>query len=111
MRDLTWALPAGVSKRKIKTSIGTKTLNLSILAAIALFGLVYMFEVNALGTKGYQIRTLEQQVRQIEQEQKNLQVEALDLQSSTLIQQQAQKLNFVPATNVTYLKDSDFALR
>jgi len=64
-----------------------------------------------MGTKGYEIRRLEQQVRQVESEQKNLQIKASDLQSIDRIQTNAQSLNFVPATNITYLKDSDFALK
>lgn len=111
MRDLAWAMPAASAKKHLKVSVSTKILNLSILASIVLFGLLYMFEVNALGTRGYQIRKLEQQVRQVQAEQKNLQVQASDLQSIDLIQGSAQKLNFVPTANVTYLKDSDYALK
>ena len=111
MRDLTMAMPTGLARKKSKSSTSTKILNLSIFCGILLFGLVYLFEINALGTKGYEIRGLEQQVRQVEQEQKNLEVESLDLQSSSRVQDQVQSLNFVPATNITYLKDSDFALK
>ena len=111
MRDLTLAMPVSFSKRKTKSSVSTKILNLSILIAMIFFGLLYMFEVNTLGTKAYEIRNLEQQVRQIEETQKNLQIQASDLQSINHIQTNAQQLNFVPATNITYLKDSDFALK
>src|SRR5580765_3235211 len=104
MRDLSLAMPMGIARKKTRSSISTKILNLSLLCAVLLFGLVYLFEINALGTKGYEIRGLEQQVRQVEQEQKNLQVESLDLQSSSRIQNNAQQLNFIPATNITYLK-------
>ncbi len=110
MRDLSLAIPQSFAKKQHKVSVSVKVLNLSILSAIVLFGLVYMFEINTLGTKGYEIRKLEQQVREIQNDQKNLQIEASSLQSIDLIQEQATKLNFVPSTNVTYLKDSDFAL-
>ena len=65
----------------------------------------------AMGTRGYEIRQLEEQVRTLQAEQKQLQLQSSDLQSINRIQTDAQKLNFVPSTNVTYLKDSDFALK
>jgi len=111
MRDLTMAIPSGIAKRKTKSSVSAKILNLSILTGIVLLSLVYLFEINALGTKGYEIKKLEQQVREVEEEQKNLQMRASDLQSINRIQENAQKLNFVPSTNVVYLKDTDFALK
>ncbi len=111
MRDLTLAIPIGFGKRSTKANFSSKTLNVSILVAIVVFGLVYFFEINALGTKGYQIRNLEQQVRSLEESQKNLKMQASNLESINQVQQEAQKLNFVPSTNVTYIKDSDFALK
>lgn len=111
MRDLSLVIPGGFTKKRTGGFVPTKVLNLSILTAILLFGLVYLFEVSALGTKGYQIRGLEQQIRQVQEDQKNLQLRASDLQSISRIKLQAQTLNFVPTTNVTYLKDSDFALK
>lgn len=111
MRDLSIAFPAGLLKKRTGNPVYTKVLNLSILAAIIFFGLLYLFGINATGTKGYQIRDLEQQVRITQEEQKNLQRQVSDLQSITRVQQLAQTLNFVPATGITYLKDSDFALK
>lgn len=110
MRDLSLAIPFGVARKKT-SSVSVKTWNLSILAAITVFGLVYFFAVTAMATKGYEIKKLETQLTQILQDQKNLQIETSNLQSIDLIQQQAQKLDFVPSTNVTYLKNSDYALK
>ena len=111
MRDLTLAIPQGVVRKKTKSSVSAYRLNLAILASIVLLGLTYLFVVNSLGTKGYEIQKLDQQARALEDQQKDLLMQASDLQSINRIQAEAQKLNFVPATNVTYLKDSDFALK
>lgn len=111
MRDLTLTFPVSLAKRKTRNPAQIKILNLSLLAAILVFGLFYLFEINSLGTKGYEIKELGQQLQQLEQDQKNLQIQASDRQSINLIQQQAQQLNFVPATSVTYLKNSDYALK
>ncbi len=109
MRDLSLVFPQAVAKRH--NSVSVQTLNISILAAIILLSLTYLFTVTSLGTKGYQMKKLEQKLRVLQEDQKQLQIQSSDLQSITRIQIQAQKLNFVPATNITYLKDSDYALK
>lgn len=110
MRDLSLAISSAPPKKKTKSG-STYVLNLSIIAAIALIGLVYLFTVNALSTKGYEIKKLDQELTNLEKEQKALQLQVSDLQSINRIKADAQLLNFVPANNVTYIKDSDFALR
>jgi hypothetical protein len=64
-----------------------------------------------LGTKGYEIKKLQLQIKQLEESQKALQVQASDLQSIDKISTAAQALKFVPVTNVTYLKATDYALK
>ena len=112
MRDLTLSIPSMESKRKSKiTPSSTLQLNSILLVVIAVLGLTYVFEVNSLGTKGYTIRKLEQELKTMELEQKHLEVQVSNLQTINRIQRQADKLNFVPSTNVTYIQDSDFALK
>ena len=111
MRDLTLSIPTGFSKRKTKTTTSPYRLNLAILVSTVILGLVYLFVINSLGTKGYEIKKLDVKVRQLQDEQKALQLQSSDLQSINLIESEAKKLNFVPYTHVTYLKDSDFAFK
>ncbi len=110
MRDLTLAI-SSASKRKTKSSVSPKILNLSLLTAIVFFGLLYFFQMNFLSTSGYQIRRLGNELSVLEDQQTTLQLQASEYQSIIRVQAQSQKLNFVPVTNVTYLKDSDFALK
>ena len=111
MRDLTLTLTNTSYLRKPKSTSSVVRLNTAILAAIILFAGTYLFQVNSLSTKGYEIRQLELKLKQLEAEQKNLEVQAGSLQSINRIQQESQKLNFVPATNITYIKEADFALK
>lgn len=112
MRDLSLAIPVdGLARKKSKSSASVYRMNLAIIASIALLSLTYLFMINSLGTKGYEIRKLEEMARNLEDQQKNLQMQSADLQSINRIQTQAQKLNFVPTSNVSYLKASDFALK
>ncbi len=111
MRDLTLALERTSYLRKPKSSTSVMNLNLAILAAIMLFGVTYLFQINSLSTKGYEIRQLEVKLKQLEAENKNLEIQTSSLQSINRIQQESQKLNFVPATNITYIKDADLAIK
>jgi cell division protein FtsL len=110
MRDLSLTFSQVGTRRKIN-SLSVQQLNLAILAAIGILAVTYLFVVTSLGTRGYEIRNLEQQVRTLQETQKHLQLQSSDLQSITRIQTDAAKFNFVPSTSVTYLKDSDFALK
>lgn len=111
MRDLTLSIDNNAYIRKPKNASVVLRLNLAILASIIFFGITYLFQINALSTKGYEIRQLETRLKQLELEHKNLEVQAGSLQSINRIQQESQKLNFVPATNITYIKEPDFALK
>jgi cell division protein FtsL len=111
MRDLSLAIPQGVVKKKSKTSVSTYRLNLAIVASTVILGLAYLFVINSLGTKGYEIKKLDEQLKDLQASQKTLQMQASDLQSINRIQEEAQKLNYVPVNNAAYLKDTDFALK
>ncbi len=111
MRDLTLAIPQGFSKRKTQSISTTVQINFLLLILIVLLTGAYLFLVNSIGTKGYEIKKLEQQLAQLEFAQKKLQVQSSDLQSITKLQEVAQSLNFVPAQNPTYLRDHDYALK
>jgi cell division protein FtsL len=102
MRDLT----------KTKSGLFSVLLvNLVILGSIVTFGFLYLFQINSLGTQGYAIRQMEQQVKVLQAENKQLQIQSSALSSITKIQRDAEALKMVPATNVTYIKDGDFALK
>ena len=111
MRDLTLSLPLGLGRRKIVSANQSRKLNIALILSIVLLGFGYLFQINALGTTGYQIKKVEKQIQALQQEQKNLQLDASDLQSIERVQAEAVKLNFVPSGNVTYLKDPNFALK
>src|SRR6185436_19176407 len=111
MRDLSLSLSLTKGISKTKNTASVYRLNLAILSSTALIVLAYLFVINSLGTKGYEIRKLESQMQLLTEQHKTLEMQTSDLQSITRIQSKAQLLNFVPNTNATYLKDSDFALK
>lgn len=116
MRDLTIALSqaqsAACGKKKTKNGSSPVLIwNIGILVSILSFGAMYLFQINSLGTKGYAIRNLEVKIKQLETEKKHLEVKTSSLKSITRIEQEAISSNFVPASNVTYIKDPGFALK
>lgn len=112
MRDLTLAInQASVVRKKQSNPANVLRWNLAILTSILVLGLTYLFQINSLGTKGYQINNLEKQIKQLEIDYKQLEVQSSGLKSITRIQQEAISRNFVPATGVNYVSDNDFALR
>ncbi|HYC79859.1 MAG TPA: hypothetical protein VEC17_02440 [Candidatus Binatia bacterium] len=112
MRDLSLSLPQSIFQKKTKGGTSNFThVNIAILSLIVAFGFLYLFQINSLGTRGYEIRQLEQKIATYQDENKQLQIQSSSLSSITKIQQQAEALRMVPANNVTYIKDADFALR
>jgi cell division protein FtsL len=112
MRDLTLSLPLGASSKRKSVSVNhSRKINTVLLASIVILGFGYLFQINALGTTGYEIKKIEKRLQTLEQEQKSLQLDASDLQSIDRVQAEAMKMNFVPSENVTYLKDPNFALK
>jgi len=111
MRDLTLSLPLGLGRRRHANAAQPRKLNIVLLASLVLLGFGYLFQINSLGTTGYEIKKVEKQIQALQQEQKSLQLDASDLQSIERVQAEATKLNFVPSENVTYLKDPNFALK
>ena len=112
MRDLSLAISQPLQKKKTKadpTSI--LQFNILVLALIVAFGFLYVFQINSLGTRGYEIRQLEQKIKVLQVENKALQLHSSNLSSITKIQKDAEALGMVPASNVTYIKDANFALK
>ena len=114
MRDLSLTLLAQPLFKKKSKSDSPSTflhLNIALVVLIVAFGFIYLFQINTLGTRGYEIRQLEQSIKVMQTENKALQIQSSTLSSITKIQQEAETLNMVPATEVTYLKENDFALK
>lgn len=112
MRDISLALTAPFFTKKTKNSSSSALhINLALLALIVTFGFLYLFQINSLGTRGYEIRQMEQQIKVLQAENKELQIQSSSLSSITRIQRDAESLRMVPANNVTYIKDAGFALK
>jgi cell division protein FtsL len=113
MRDLSLAISNtnAIPRKPARLSGLVLKCNLVLLFSLLALGLVYLFQINSLGTKGYHIKSAEIKLKQAESQQKQLEVSISSLRSIARIQQEAQSRNFVPATGIDYIHDGDFALK
>lgn len=79
----------------------------SLLAGLLIFaGGLYIFQINAISTRGYQIHTLEQEVAGLGEDVQKLASEAASYQSMASIQKRLSSLQMLPAGSVSYFKAS-----
>jgi len=89
-----------ISVAKSKTK---KLLVILLIFAILISGLVYVFGVNSITTKGYQIRTLRKQVAELETVNKNLEINISDLKSISVLESKTASFGMIKAQSIEYL--------
>ena len=63
---------------------------------------VYLLEVNAIASKGYQIREFQKQVDKVKEENEKLSLKVIELSSMSELDSKVQELNMVSIDAVTY---------
>jgi len=112
MRDLGLTISQPIFRKRSRSEPASSlAINVAVIVLIVTCGFLYLFQINALGTRGYEIRQIEQKIKVLQVENKALQIHSSSLSSITQIQRDAEVLGMVPAANITYIKASDFALR
>jgi hypothetical protein len=106
------------SKIKIETKQkgNSKILFLSLSGVLVLmifvFGAFYLYQVNDLATKGYEIRDIENRIQTLEKESKKMQIKEVELRSMYNIEKSTQDLNLVNPQSITYVEmDSSVAMK
>lgn len=92
----------GVSKVR-PARMGGLTLNFMLIALICAAGVFYIFEVNNLATKGYEIKNIEAQLEKLKKENENLNIRAAELKSMYNIEEKTKDLNMIAPKDVSYL--------
>lgn len=64
----------------------------------------YLFQVNDLAVKGYDIKELENKISELEKENKQMQIHEMELRSMYVIEKSAQDFNLVSPVNVSYVE-------
>jgi cell division protein FtsL len=76
-----------------------------ILTVLIIFcGVLYLWQINSLATKGYNMKDLEAKASELKDENKRLQVQITDLRSVARITEKVQELKMVEVARLEYLK-------
>jgi len=75
-------------------------------------GAVYLYQVNDLATKGYEIKEIENKIQTLEKESKKMKIKEVELRSMYNIEKSTQELNLINPENITYIEmDSSVAMK
>lgn len=88
---------------KNQPKVGRVTLSFFLVVLVCATGVFYIFEVNNLATKGYEIDKLEKQLNNLQKENERLQIEAAELKSMYRIEEKTKELNMVVPKDVSYM--------
>lgn len=100
---------AGERKKSVKShsvpsgGIGRLTLNFLLVVLICVLGVFYIFEVNNLATKGYEIRGLEKKIQELKENNEKLRIREAELKSMYNIEQSSKNFNMTAPKDVSYL--------
>ena len=83
--------------------VGNITLNFLLAILICMLGVSYIFEVNSIATKGYEIKKMETQIGELKRQNENLKIQAAELKSMYSIEEKTKNLNMVAPKDVSFL--------
>jgi hypothetical protein len=79
---------------------------------VVFFSAFYLFQVNDLAVKGYEIRDLENRIAKLQKDNKKMQIREMELRSMYSVEKAAPNFNLVSPIGVSYLElDGPVALR
>lgn len=115
---------AGKSFRLVKTSkknakkVATpensdlKTRTSILIASLIVVGAAYLYQVNGIATKGYEIREKEIIIQELKKESQQLKIKEVELKSMYNIEKAMDDLNLITSPGVSYLEeDSPMAMK
>lgn len=73
------------------------------IALIAL-GAFYLYQVNTIATKGYEIKEVESRIQELQKENQKLEIREVELKSMYNIEKSMDNLNLVSSPNVSYIE-------
>jgi len=86
-----------------RPKVGRVTLSFFLVILVCATGVFYIFEVNNLATKGYEIDKYEKQLNDLKKENERLQIQAAELKSMYNIEEKTKNLNMIVPKDVSYM--------
>lgn len=105
-RVLSMQKKSGAKKISLKGSakMSVITLTFLVISLFVLSGFFYLYQVNDLATKGFEIRDAENKIKELEEESKKLKIRETELRSMYTIEKETQDLNLINSTNISYVE-------
>lgn len=74
---------------------------------VVFFGAFYLYQVNDLATKGYEIKEIEKQIKELKKTNEENKIKEVEFKSMYNIEKATQDLNLVSSDKVSYLEIND----
>jgi len=94
----------GFSSGRMRISL--ISLSTLVLAAILFSGLFYLYQVNDLATKGFEIKEAESRIESLQEERKKLKIKETELKSMYNLEREIKDMNLVNCSNISYIEYS-----
>jgi hypothetical protein len=86
---------------------GVQTGIFFLVACLFVAGSVYLYQVNSIVTKGYEIREYETKIQELKKESQQLKIKEVELKSMYNIEKSMDGLNLVPSESVSYVEENE----
>ncbi len=92
--------------------IGLAGVGFLMIFFIIFISAFYLFQVNNLAIKGYEVKDLENKISELEKNNKEMQIREMELRSMYAIETAAKNFNLFDSANAVYLEiDGQVAIR
>jgi hypothetical protein len=88
--------------REGKASLKTVVLAMAML--LVLFGVLYLYQVNNIAIRGYEVRDIENRIQDLQKENQKLKIQEVESKSMYNIEKATEDLNLVNSSNVSYVE-------
>lgn len=102
-KEISWNFLSNFSSGKAKISL--VTLTTLVLVSTAFTGFFYLYQVNDLATKGFEIREIEKRIENLEEERKKLKIKETELKSMYNLEREVKEMNLTNCTSISYIEE------
>jgi cell division protein FtsL len=95
---------AVAAKKQGSTEIGLTGAVAILISVVVICGAFYLYQVNALVSKGYAVQRLESQIADLQKANDNGNIQETELRSMYNIEKSTQNLGLVSSSDATYLE-------
>ena len=98
------ALKNGKSDFRGRIRIGLSVLAAALMLAIFIAGAFYLYQVNSIATKGYEVKDIEKKIQESEKEINKLKIMEVELKSMYNIEKATEEMNLITTSGISYLE-------